>query len=166
MRPLLLALLLTGVTGFVLARRVRVSADAALPGAASSAAPAGAGPELALVWNQPAAAGHGGIWPGRFRVVHRRGGPSGPVQLTFRTPVGLAHTTTLVSELPPGAEVEGELALRLGPGMTELCLEVRSSPVRSGPRERDLTDNRICRRTDPIDRASSRSLAPDQETRR
>lgn len=103
MRPLLLALILAGATGFAVTRRVHDAAGPAHPWAASSVAPADAGPELAL---------------------------------------------------------------RLGPGMTELCLEVRSSPVRPGLRELDLSDNRICRRPDPVDRASIRSLAPDQETRR
>ncbi len=56
-----------------------------------------------------------------------------------------------------------ELALRRGPGMTELRPEVRSNPVGSPAGELDLTDNRLCRRPDPVDRSTGRHSHPFQE---
>lgn len=106
------------------------------------------GPELVLLWPEPARDDPAAPWPGPFAVANRGGTASGPVRLIVRTPVGVAHVAALAPDLPPGATTSDALALRLEPGMTELCLEVRATPAAFTRGELDLTDNRICRRPD------------------
>ena len=109
-------------------------------------APAPDGPQLVLHWPEPASDDPAAPWPGRFAVANRGATASGPVQLTIRTPVGIAHAADLAPELVPGASTSSALALLLDSGMTELCLEIRATPIAPARAELDLSDNRICRR--------------------
>lgn len=103
--------------------------------------------ELVVEWTDVSGpAADNAVWRGGYRIANRGGAPTGPLQLRFRTPLGLLAQPQLTAGLAVGETFAGTVEVQVVPGLSELCLDVRALDGDRTRREADSSNHRVCRR--------------------